>query len=276
MNRDPLRQRDLPNAEAMLRSILSDAAVGSSVEELDNLDYTGRRPNRWLQGLVAAAAVAVIAGVGWGVTRPTHHEVEPGSRPTIVPSATSARPTNPTITPTQPAVPAPAPTENPVTEPAPTTRVPTAQPTTAEPVPTTPAVPTSPAAVSPTESTPPTPDPAVQPPSMTLLETRRVPSDTEGVDWVHVSYQLCSGSGRAQVVGPIAYDTSLVNVPAPADMGPRLGSGGSIGPDQCITRSDTVRAVNNPTRFDLAVEFTFEPGSPEARFDALYNVTVGA
>ena len=252
MNRDPLRQRDLPNAEAMLRSILSDAAVGSSVEELDNLDYTGRRPNRWLQGLEAAAAVAVIAGLGWGLTRPPHHEVGPGTRPPNQPS------------------------ENPVTEPAPTTRVPTAQPTTAEPVPTTPAAPTSPAAVSPTESTPPTPDPAVQPPSMTLLETRRVPSDTEGVDWVHVSYQLCSGSGRAQVVGPIAYDTSLVNVPAPADMGPRLGSGGSIGPDQCITRSDTVRAVNNPTRFDLAVEFTFEPGSPEARFDALYNVTVGA
>ncbi|MDO5681321.1 MAG: hypothetical protein Q4G46_00655, partial [Propionibacteriaceae bacterium] len=84
---DPFQERDLPNPEAMLASILESASTTQEPEELDNLDYIGRRPRRWLQVVAAAAAVAVIAGIGWQVTRPQTRAGEPGSRPTPVQTA---------------------------------------------------------------------------------------------------------------------------------------------------------------------------------------------
>lgn len=267
-SRHPLRERDLPNPELMLIRIL-DAANRDTVSFAapEELDAPSR--SRLVPFAVAAAIVVVALGaIGWLVLRPQTTDFEPAGRPAAPPASVTPQ-ASPEPTPDAGALaPALGPPPTRATRPASPRRTPS--PTiSASPSPTPSATPT------PTPDATPTASPAAREiPSINQLEVRRVPSGAEGVDWIHVAYQLCSGSGEAELTGPVVADTVLVDVTPPADMPPRLATGTTIGPNECIVRSDTVRALNNPTRFGFGVQLDFAADSPESSYTALYGFTV--
>lgn len=257
----PLRERDLPNAELMLARILRDAQHDHVVvEELDSLD-AAPPPRRWLYAVAAAVLAVAIGSIGWIATRPDSRSSEPAGRPTVPPATTTPSPT-PTPEPTVEAQP------QETTEPTPS-RTPTATPTrrtsaTPSASPTATPSPTASTSTLPTEG-----------PGINSLIVRRETSPHAGMDYVHVRYELCSGSGTATVVGPVAEEggQSITTLTPPADIGPRLGSGGSIGAYECIPRGVTLLVDDRATTGTIGVLMTFAAGTPETRYNGMHSVS---
>lgn len=260
-NGDPLRERDLPNAELMLARILRDAEHDSRiVEELDGLDTVPSRP-RWLYAVAAAVLAVAIGSIGWLVARPDSRSSEPADQPTI-PAATSTPSPTPTPEPTvevQPEETAePAPSRTPTVTPTRrTSATPSASPT---------------ATPSPTASTSTLP---TEGPRISTVRVARELSPHAGMDYVYVRYEVCSGSGTGTVVGPVAEEPgqSVTTLTPPADFGPRLGSGGSIGAYECIPRGVTLLVDDRARMSTIGVMMTFAPGTPETRYNGMHSVT---
>lgn len=265
----PLRERDLPNAELMLSRILRDAAHDHvTVDELDELDAPPAR-RRWLYAVAAAVMVIALGMLGWLVTRPDTQTSAPLQRPTI--------PAETTITPT----PEPEPSATPSTAPT-TSRPPTPTPTPDTSPTDEPTDPATTAGTTPgtgTASGVPAPEAsatvATDGPTILVLTSRREPSPQSGMDYVHVRYELCSGSGEATVVGPVSDEpgVSVTTLTPPAEFGPRLGSGGRFGPGECIPRGVTLLVDDRLTTVTFGVLFTYPADTPEARHNGLHSIT---
>ncbi|WP_425310374.1 hypothetical protein AADG42_17045 [Ammonicoccus fulvus] len=259
----PLRERDLPNSELMLARILRDAEHDHVVvEELDGLDATPPR-RRWLYAVAAAVMAVAIGSIGWIAMRPDSRSSEPAQQTTVPPATSTPSPT-PTPEPTVEAQ--PQETE----EPAPR-RTPTATPTRRT-TPTPSARPTATPSATPSTTATPLPTEA---PGINTLVVRRETSPHAGMDYVHVRYELCSGSGTATVVGPVAEEPgqSITTLTPPADIGPRLGSGGSIGAYECIPRGVTLLVDDRATTGTIGVLMTFAAGTPEIRYNGTHSVS---
>lgn len=129
------------------------------------------------------------------------------------------------------------------------------------PPPTQTPMPTSPPNPTPTSATGVPGD--VQPPSVTVLETRAAG------DVLFVTYRLCSGSGVATLTGPFADREASVELPS--GMPPRLVPNENIGPDECVLRGDAFARPEGPVNGRLDVRFLFENGTPERQFNAYYG-----
>ncbi|WP_432559666.1 hypothetical protein [Granulicoccus sp. GXG6511] len=254
---DPLRERDLPNAEAMLSSILSGADADATVEDLDSLDAPGRRPRRWLQVVAAAAAVAVIAGLGWGVTRPQLREVEPEPGAPVLPTPTPSQ----TVTPT----PEPTPEPTRAAEPAPRTTPP---PTRTTPTPAPTPSPTPSATPTPTPTRTPSPvAPTIDPPRVIVNSAQRVRSDREGYDIAVVTSVACPGSRGARIWGP------WVDGPRVVSGEGLLSPGGTlVNRDTCISMTVEVEVpAGVPTDVAIRVQLEYAAGTPEAVNDGMVS-----
>lgn len=107
----------------------------------------------------------------------------------------------------------------------------------------------------------------VVPPSVTVMENR-----TAGRT-LFITYRVCSGSGVATLTGPFTSRDSDVELPA--GMPPRMTVHETLGPDECVLRGEAIARPNGPVSGRLDVRATFEPGTPETRFNAYYGDIYG-
>lgn len=244
---DPLRERELPNAELMLTRILDDAAQDTvAFEALEDLDApTHRRP--LLYALAAAVLVVALGTLGWLVVRPQETHMEPAGRPGAFDTAPAAP-----ATPTPEVVPDPGA----VPSPAPTTQAPAPQRT---PAPTPTSSPTRPAASpTPTQTTSPrsTPTPTtfvVTGDRLAIVSATRGESAQAGQDYAYIELQACPGTRGATLTGPYVSGGVRSDLP---DYDP-LGNGTLVNRNTCLPISVRALVPQQTTTVTITVEFTY-------------------